>query len=130
MGSRTHCSKNDGFPGTHGTHVNGATEQPHTLLLTYQILMQMPYRRLVTPTQRFKTTRASSCVRYANVNSLASTASKNIFQFTPEKFNTSATCVGTFLAKKNTFWIICENTLGKCLPYVKSVVKLLTRALS
>ena len=26
MGSGTHCSKTDGFPGTHGTHANGATE--------------------------------------------------------------------------------------------------------
>ena len=25
MGSGTHCSKIDGFPGTHGTHANGAT---------------------------------------------------------------------------------------------------------
>jgi len=25
MGSGTHCSKTDGFPGTHGTHANGAT---------------------------------------------------------------------------------------------------------
>ena len=25
MGSGTHCSEIDGFPGTHGTHVNGAT---------------------------------------------------------------------------------------------------------
>ena len=24
-GSGTHCSKIDGFPGTHGTHANGAT---------------------------------------------------------------------------------------------------------
>ena len=26
MGSGTHCSKTDGFPGTHGTHANGATD--------------------------------------------------------------------------------------------------------
>ena len=26
MGSGTHSSKIDGFPGTHGTHANGATE--------------------------------------------------------------------------------------------------------
>ena len=26
MGSGTHCLKIDGFPGTHGTHANGATE--------------------------------------------------------------------------------------------------------
>ena len=25
MGSGTHCLKTDGFPGTHGTHANGAT---------------------------------------------------------------------------------------------------------
>ena len=25
MGSGTHCAKYDGFPGTHGTHANGAT---------------------------------------------------------------------------------------------------------
>ena len=25
MGSRSHCSKIDGFPETHGTHANGAT---------------------------------------------------------------------------------------------------------
>ena len=25
MGSGTHCLKIDGFPGTHGTHTNGAT---------------------------------------------------------------------------------------------------------
>ena len=25
MGSGTHCLKIDGFPGTHGTHANGAT---------------------------------------------------------------------------------------------------------
>ena len=26
MGSGTHCSKIDGFPGTHGNYANGATE--------------------------------------------------------------------------------------------------------
>jgi len=29
MGSRTHCSKTDGFPGTHGTHANEATAFHH-----------------------------------------------------------------------------------------------------
>ena len=29
MGSGTHCSKINGFLGTHGTHANGATDKPN-----------------------------------------------------------------------------------------------------
>ena len=43
MGSRTHCSKIDGFLGTHGTHANGATAVfgawgPKVMLMTIYTL--------------------------------------------------------------------------------------------
>ena len=56
MGSGTHCSKTDGFPGTHGTHANGATAlyifitmissnfSPGTALLTGQSPSSMAAR--------------------------------------------------------------------------------------
>ena len=31
MGSGTHCSKIDGFPGTHGTHANRATAVQYSI---------------------------------------------------------------------------------------------------
>ena len=34
MGSGTHCSKTDGFPGTHGTHANGATDSRISLIFS------------------------------------------------------------------------------------------------
>ena len=45
MGSGTHCSKIDGFLGTHGTHVNGATVVIYDLKET--IFWEMTFQELL-----------------------------------------------------------------------------------